>query len=402
MESFFSEGVSFSQAFSSASWTLPSLVSLMSSEYPFEHGISRGEFKQDHGGLVLQPGIPTNIPWLAEILQKAGFHTFGFSTSPHTIRGTGFEKGFDHFEAKLAFQEAKVLNQHVLSLSNEIRKSGPFFLWLHYFDPHWQYLPKSPWIERYAPRTPPLPKNLYDLWLHSLVEEGGIKLHDPLFDYLLASYDSEINYWDTQVSNLLKAMDFPPNTILILTADHGEGFLEHGLMDHGNSLYEELIHVPLMIRWAAAEFRVKRINTAASLVDIAPTLLGLLNLPADARFRGHDWTPTLLGGRPQSRRRVVYSQLSNGPVVLDAALTADWKCIVDETTGRILVFDRKKDQLEKHPLLHGDQVLQTRRFLAAFAAAKKSYPPRTKPAKARVIPIDKKTEAELRALGYVQ
>ncbi len=401
MEHFFSSGVHFRQAFSTASWTLPSLVSLLSSKYPFEHGITRGQFRQEDGGMVLQATIPADLPWLPSVLQKAGFRTFGFSTSPHTIRGTGFERGFDHYEQNLAFKEADIVKQRVLKIREEIRGSRPFFLWLHYFDPHWQYFPKSPWIRNYAPKKPPLPPHLFDMWLHSMVEEGRIKVHDPLFDYLQASYDSEINYWDLQCSDLIREMDLAPNTIFILSADHGEGFLEHQLMDHGNSLYEELIHVPLIIRWSG-HLRSRQIEATASLIDVAPTLLSLAGIQEESSFRGLDWSKILSGSHAVKARRIVFSQLSNGPLDLSSAQSSDWKCILDENTGEILSYDRKLDPRERHHPAKQTPNLETRRFLSALSAAKKAYPPATTHPAPRSIPINKKTEDELRALGYVQ
>jgi len=215
IEEFFKDGLNVDNVFSASSWTLPSLTSVFSSEYPFEHGVTRGEFQPGDGGIVLQPGIPKDLPWLPEILQKAGYQTFGFSSSPHTVRRTGFERGFDVYVDSVAFKQADEINDVILKHAEELSQASPFFLWIHYFDPHWQYWPKAPWINDYCPKPPELPPRLYDTWVHSLVDEVGLKKGDTLFEFLRASYDSEINFWDAETASLLQKLHLPKNTVYL-------------------------------------------------------------------------------------------------------------------------------------------------------------------------------------------
>lgn len=310
-------GVVVEEAYSQAPWTLPSVASFLTGRLP-------GEILGDDPRAY---GIPKEIPTLAQALGKLGYETGGFFANQILHEGNGFGKGFTTFYSppegtnSLDQPDSAEMNARVLPWL-EAHRNAPFFLYVHYLDPHDPY--ENPEIVNN--RSPFLPKyrgNLTGRHVHG-VYAGRIPLERPGQDvaHLTALYDSEIHYVDGRIGELLSAI--PPevlaNTLVVLTADHGEEFLDHGGWKHGLTLYEEQIHVPLLLRWDGRLPAGRRLPGTVRLLDLLPTIVKAALGEPDPAWQGIDLLPALTGEAPLPRRPAFAQHLTVGPLRAAAVL----------------------------------------------------------------------------------
>jgi arylsulfatase A-like enzyme len=297
------------EAYSQAPWTLPSVVSFMSGRYP-------GELLGDD---LATYGIPPGVDTLAERLARLGYETGGFLANPALHVGAGFVRGFRTFYAptddEWIRKHADELNRHAAPwvAAHERR---PFFLYVHYVDPHDPY--ENPEIVgNRSPFESPYGGPVAGDWVHGIYS-GRIRLADPGRDraHLGALYDSEVHYADRYIGELLAGLDPETlaNTLVVLTADHGEELADHGGWKHGQTLYEEQIHVPLIFRWDRHIPAGQRLRGTVRLVDLEPTLLAAAGGPADPGAEGIDLLPALAGRTPLPERPAFAEGLSGGPL----------------------------------------------------------------------------------------
>jgi len=281
------EGVFFTNAICTIPRTSPSIASLLTGLYPHSHGL---RFLFTH---KLNPNVAT----LQEILQSHGYNTIGNDIE---INNTGIEKGFDAFNLlrwriinkikrtlkrsinwRYKVDVAETLTNFAIKTIDKL-KGKKFFLYLHYVGLHWPYTPQKPYDE------------MFDLdykGKHTFNEVNGrISREDMIFnnsfsreenEHAIAHYDGSIRYVDFQIGRLLnhlKRLNLTDNTLIILTADHGECFGEHNLyFGHGEYLYDEGIKVPLIIKHP--KLLKKKIESQVQSTDIMPTVLEILNIP---------------------------------------------------------------------------------------------------------------------------
>jgi arylsulfatase A-like enzyme len=239
------EGVVFDHAMSVSGWTLPSVATLLTGQYP-----------KDHGATDFHWSLDASLPTLAGILRRNGYDTYGFVSHIMLTPTYGMGDGFAHFD----YSVLNVGNPHEISTSPQLTELAlkglrnvkePYFLWVHYFDPHFQYLP-----------------------------------HDqfPFGNSDLDRYDSEIAFTDYSIDNLLKGVD-RGNTVVVFTADHGEEFGEHEGKYH-YTLHGEVMRVPMIIKAPGLTPRVE--SEPVEQIDLLPTILALLGVEAPANLPGRD------------------------------------------------------------------------------------------------------------------
>jgi arylsulfatase A-like enzyme len=297
-------------AYSQAPWTLPSVVSFMTGRFP-------GELL---GEDLSTFGVPPGVETMAERMEKLGYETGGYLANPTLHVGAGFERGFRSFFAPPA--DVEWLRKHADSLNARAlpwlraHQGKPFFLYVHYIDPHDPY--ENP--EVVNGRSPFLPG--YDgpvtgEWVHGIYT-GHRQLPDPARDLrqINALYDTEVHYVDRAIGELLAAI--PPvilaRTLVVLTADHGEEIHDHGGWKHGQTLYEEQIHVPLIVRWDGHVPAGRRLAGTVRLLDLLPTLSHAAGGRPDPAWQGIDVLPSLTGERPLPDRPAFAHGLSGGPL----------------------------------------------------------------------------------------
>lgn len=335
-----SEGISFPNSFSNSNWTLPSVASLITSRYPSDIGITGLTSVLDRREITL-----------AEILKENGYRTGGVVSHMLVGKSYGLAQGFDWYNEDNITDDYG--NHHSISSPgvtgkaiDYIRKNRDekFFLFLHYFDPHYIYIDHEKALDYAGPfRSRDFRK------LRNLVREGAYTPED--IHYLTACYRSEVSFTDSYVGKVLdelKHQGLFENTIVIFTADHGEEFLEHGWLGHSTHLYNQQIHVPLVIKPAKSESgSFPAVNSrVVSNLDIVPTLLNMLGIGDDISFQGRDIfsrspePPAVFSEVIQSQFREQIDQV--------CIITEGWKLIKDFNNNGYQLFNRTMDPSERN------------------------------------------------------
>jgi arylsulfatase A-like enzyme len=275
--------IDFANARANSSWTLPSTASLLSGWLPGRHGLGH-----PYDASTLGP----EVPLLPEAMREAGWNTAAISANPLVAPGSGLDRGFASFDTgpardPLAPSAELVKNRALQWLRTRV--GTPWMLYLHLFDPHDPYQAPEPHRSRFVDATRRLDRHPSGVWagrpdpLREALARGdrSIPVRQRDVDLLAELYRGEVAYTDQQVGALLdslRAWGELERTIVVLTSDHGEEFLEHGMLKHGHALHEELIAVPLTI--ALPGIAARTITEAVSLVDLAPSLRTWLQLPS--------------------------------------------------------------------------------------------------------------------------
>ena len=264
IDRFAESAVLFENAVAQSSWTRPTTASVLTGLYPHHHG---ARSRNDRLG--------EDVPYLPEILQSLGYRALGVTTNSIVGPAFGFRRGFSHHKHFAEWDGRpgmyvpawRAVNA-TLEWLERIEPGDSFFVYLHVSDPHHPYHPPPAQREQFAPGAPPTP--------------AGTNLAtapDPVKARYVDLYDGEIAHVDEQFGRLLDALDergFLDDTLVVFVSDHGEEFLDHGHYGHGSSLYQEQIHVPLIIRMPRrlrAETQPPTVATQVQQIDIVPTIL---------------------------------------------------------------------------------------------------------------------------------
>jgi choline-sulfatase len=376
-------GVVFEKAWSTSGWTVPATASLFTSVYPQQHGmvenLGRRRLRAEGAQQKEVQALPEALKTLPEALKDAGYATFGVSDNYHIAALRGFERGFDRFFGDNNLG-ADAVNGKVLSWKAQIPRDRPYFLYVHYMDPHHPYLPRDPYFAAFAK--------------DKLVPEWRMGRK--------AAYDSEVRYVDDHVKELYEALGWDRDTVIVFTSDHGEEFGEHGAGGHASSLYRELVHVPLLV--SGGGYAARRVTAPVSLVDVLPTVREIAGLPPDPAAEGVSLAPALQGRSADARRTFFAHILTFGRGhekgrELHAILRTRFKQVTDVGSGKAELYDMDADPWEKKNLVDTDT--RTATDLAAtyrrFDQVAKRYVGTT-----RTFVLDQETEEKLKALGYIQ
>jgi len=326
LDRFSKQSVVFEQCYSQAPWTKPSIASISTGLLPRVHqaGISHWDVPHLHDFPVQR--LRDRFVTLAEALKEVGYHTAMFLANPMVQAGFGFEQGFDLYRY-LPGAPRRVVDAALKWLTDEARE--PFFLFIHEIDPHGPYTPADEVFEELfaAPLKPTLDalpakdRQLLQEFrgFYANYQQGKVKgkpnlsnLSPPGLEYLRHLYDAEIAGADRLLDQLLghlEAANTMQRTVVVFTSDHGEAFNEHRNFGHGKTVFDEEIHVPLVIRPPGRSLG-HRVPWTVSLYDLYPTLVTLAggSVPSYVQAR------TLLdqdGGLVVSRDRRVFSDLDH-------------------------------------------------------------------------------------------
>jgi arylsulfatase A-like enzyme/Tfp pilus assembly protein PilF len=370
IDGFASEGVLFSNAASTVPFTLPAHSSILTGLYPPGHGV------RENVGYTLHGSIPT----LAEVLSEGGWNTAGF-VSAFVLDGRwGIDQGFDYYFDDFDLADFDTPNLGSVQRSGDVTiaeavrwldgraRDDPFFLWLHLYDPHDPYTPPEPFKSQYPGRP----------------------------------YDGEVAYTDSLIGEFRRALedrDLLSSSLVILTADHGEGLGDHGEGQHGFFVYDSTIHVSLIVRPPSAVGGGRVVDAAVSHVDIFPTVLDAAGLSAPKRVHGQSLLAMIAGENVELDRGVysesLYPLLHYGWAPLRAIRTDNSKLI---SAPRPEVFDIIADPRETHdlsleePVVTGElenRLAELRKLIESDAPAAGAAPD-----------LDAETLAQLQALGY--
>ncbi|QDU83212.1 Arylsulfatase [Planctomycetes bacterium Pla163] len=340
-------GTRFARTQTVAPWTMPSIATLFTGLFPSAHGV-----------VDATRALPTEAVTLAETFAAAGYSTGGVVS--HTIIGevTGYDQGFEYFDETNARGHEWVSTASVTDLAEEMlvefaERDQPFFLFVHYFDPHYEYLPHDEFDFASAGSGR----------LDGSQSIGALRRMMADFTpdelaYLRDVYDEEIAHTDAGIGVLLAALDeagATDDTVVLLTADHGEEFVEHGWLGHTRSLYQQVLDVPLVVVAPGSGPSGHVVDTPVSTVAVAPTVLELAGVAGPNGMQGASLAP-FVRGESGGDSTPVLTEVAFLPLRPDgfvrrafgqSILSGDLKLVRDEDAGTVVLYDLGTDPGER-------------------------------------------------------
>jgi len=386
------ESVVFRNFFAPSSATKPSHVSMLTSLYPLSHGVLSNRVDRAFSDDILS---------LAQVLKIHGFLTAGFSGGGNVSEIQGFRRGFDFWS------EGHYIARHLPDVEDWILKNRDhkFFVFFHFYDVHDPYIFREDFQEFYrdidfykefvsqTEKRMDLDHVTFDLYnslssqekVDSLVlrmlqrpavnfEKGlGVIARNEVFQLLkewptypeykkklsmmVDSYDAGIRYTDHHLGHLfdfLKSCGLWENTLLIVTSDHGEEFMEHTMVGHLLNLYETLLHVPLFLKMPRSQdLAGRQISGLADIVDIMPTTLDMLGIYFKGQMQGQSLIPMLKGRNTQAKKAVFASIDNRYNEEKRSVRTRSWKYIIfdEDLSEKDEFFDMDRDAYEQNNLM---------------------------------------------------
>ena len=425
IDAFAAEATLFERAFSQSSWTKPSMASLLTGHFPTMHQTN------------LEASIlPQSETIVTEHLRAQGYRTAVLSGNPWVTPDYGFGRGVDHFfsiyderfarvtqfmrtlkrlsklmgDRKWVYNRVKLLVQGELSTTTrdevvaaeavrwlEQNRQGPFYMHLQLMSPHHPYDPPPP-FDKFVPDRSVKPMTVYPKKSYFFFEHGE-PLDAKQSADMIARYDGDILFADTVFGGLLdkvRGMGLLDDTIVVLTSDHGEEFYDHQNWGHGQSVYNELLHVPLIVRDPKAFTPGRRVATPVMSIDIVPTLLALVGSPPMPLAAGRN----LVDVERQTRSPDAFSELIYKFGAARSVVSGDHK-LVDLQQGerkQARLYDLRGDFGEQHDLAASNpaQTTQLTQQLGAihdWAAGHQS--------ESKSLAVTDEMQQRLKALGYV-
>lgn len=392
------QGATFLNCFSTAPATPYSCVTLLTGRYLIAE-------KNEFWNNLLDNKFTT----LAEYLKGFGYYTMAFICNVVLRNGRGFEQGFDYF--LWGRKKAEQLTEDLLNSLNQLPKNKPFFAWIHYLDTHppfplggeEEYFKKLEGDRLYQENDKVL---VVRPNINSSLLSGGYLpkeyFHEGKYslNYYIAKYDSEISYVDYWIGNLLKALK--ANTVIILTADHGEYLGEHNIyLEHGEAIYDQALFIPLIIRDNRYFKGGKKIPKIISSIDITPTILSRINHPwyffNKNRFNGLDLRKIANG---ELKRKYIYSYFPWAYSVRD--VNKNIKYILHENGGEELFFLPDEERSANYINDTSLNVLPIKTELREALKIWLRHYPIHSDINAKIMPPEKDTKESLKSLGYLQ
>lgn len=271
IDSLAAEGIIFTRAFSPAPYTLSSHMSLLTGLYPLRHQV-----------LYLDQSLDPEIKTIASRLRQVGYVCGAFTDGGQVSHRFGFSQGFDFFEEEVSAEAAPKAAEKIFIRSAgwlKRHRDTTFFLFLHTYQPHNPYHAPEPWGTMFLEEN----HSLSEARLQDLLGDGYPHLFQPFPEdvrqNLIALYDGEIRFTDEKLIRplikLLKELGIYDKSVIIVTSDHGEEFFDHSSWAHGHQLYNEILHVPLILKFPSFSLKKRKITAPVRLIDVVPTILEL-------------------------------------------------------------------------------------------------------------------------------
>jgi arylsulfatase A-like enzyme len=424
LRQFAKDGVVYTNLFAASDTTLSTHASMFTGLYP-----------RQHGAILTPPGEPVgralapSFTTLAKVLARNGYVTMGISANAGFLAPIwGLTQGFQVYDTHsvvsieqpvtaylrslartllnpfvatqdfdLIIRRSEDINRDAFALLDAVQKKGTsFFLFLNFMDAHHPYAPPPPFDRQFPGKDPGFIGSRYSE-LEQLLNQRVRNLTAKEHEALRSQYDGGIAYEDRQVGRLiekLKSLGLYENTLILITADHGEHEGEHQLLLHAKSVYQPLIHVPLVIKYPGRP-QAGVVDTPVSQIDFMPTILATAGIPVPSGLTGLDLRtvntapPRVLVSVSHSPRAVIHETAT--------ALMANGMKYIDSTLGTRELFDLARDPGEQTNLYRADDPL-SRSMRASLSEWEKKTPAFREPQNK----IDQETIRRLKSLGYVQ
>ena len=340
------EATVFGRAYSQAAWTLPSVASFFVSRYPPP--------RTKIGKAFLKRPI-------AALLHDAGLYTMAFSESPQVVTDFGMDTGFGEFVERFPREvflrerphfgriDSHTTVEMVINQLNDHQQER-FFLYVHLLPPHAPYAAPPPFGGSFDHDYRGIIEDTTCATMKS-IDHGSLrdKVTPDDIEYLRNKYQENLAYADHQVGRILqelRARKLMDETLLIVTSDHGEAFKEDGRMMHNHTVYEEMIHVPLIVRFPPCLGEMPaHWDGVVELVDLLPTICHALEIPVDVEVQGRSLLPVLRAGGPSEGLARSWTIM---PHRIGTAIQHRYKLIKDFSADRVELYDRQVDPDEKN------------------------------------------------------
>lgn len=387
IDAFARRSVRFARAISQGESTLPGHGAMLTSRYYGSYGSSK-----------LPVGPPPEVDTLAEILKGHGFATWAFVDGGFLRRVFGFDQGFDHYEDRRIKIKA---NLEKVEPWLDAHRADRFFLFVHCYDVHTPYNAPDPYGSTFVDREyrgtfRPNAANF------DAVERREIGFSQDDLRYAVARYDGGIRHVDHWIGSFLARLEqrgLLDTSVVIITSDHGEEFLEHGGFQHKKIFRHPNLHVPLIIH---APGRAPRtVEDPVELIDLVPTVLDLLGLPQHPGTMGRSLAKVVDGGPDDALAgHLAFAESSLPGNGWRSVVSRQYQLLHDVIGGQTRLYDLEADPTEQHDVAaeHPEIVQQMMGVLQQRLAENARRNPG---AAGQQRPIDEETRRQLRALGYV-
>jgi arylsulfatase A-like enzyme len=417
------EGTRFADNVSQGSWTKIAVSSILTSLYASTHGLEE-----------VPDRIPASVTTLPEAFREAGYATFYTSSVLFTGRNSNLQQGVEVLHERVSVEgidghRSKTARTYVGRLLDwlDSHHEQPFFVFLHVFDPHSPYRPFEPWDRRWidseelAAHEANLEKiaEVVDVF-HGLptaaeLEQAGVSREQ----YLAATrawYDASIRAMDVEVARLFERLaeyGIADDVLFAFLADHGEEFFEHGRSWHGESIYGEMIGVPMFVRWPGVVPEGLVVERTTQSIDLMPTLLELARLPVPEKAQGRSLVPVMAApGDPVAYgggRAPVFSETAGDDdeykvpdayAVIDDGWKLIWNEVVHDGRPELELFDHARDPLDLENVAadHPEKVAELKRLLEGWKADAEAARASDEGIEEDLSPAELE---ELKALGYL-
>lgn len=355
-------GALFTECMSPIPITTPSHASLFSSSYPYQHGVADNNFR----GFFLKPKILT----MAEILKNQGYHNAGIVSGFTMKKDSGFDQGFDFYNDDFVIQHRTASDVNIQAQEWLIRANNPFFLFLHYFEPHGSYLPTPPYDHIF-------PREMKPGNIERIPEYQRIyNISNPMF--YITQYDGEIRLVDNAFGSLMKFLYTNQKLhelLLIFTSDHGESLIERTLwFDHGLYVYDEQVRMPFIISFPSS-FSIRISDCLIQNIDILPTVLDLLSVKPPSQLKGISAKPVLTGEKREIRD-FIFTESARGKKKMSEDIKArleskkfsirslHWKMIRTNIQNdvRYMLYDLDTDPEEQSNLFQNKDISKSKKI----------------------------------------
>lgn len=382
-------GVVFEDAVSTSSWTLPAHASLLTSLPP-----------EVHGAWGDRRALSETVPLLSEVFQHAGWTTFGLVSAPYLESRFGYGRGWHiyddqtvrfagNFDSHSGVTSPRLHERALELLDAALEGDDPLFLFLHYWDVHFDYEPPPPYDTLFDPD--------YSGTLDGRDFANNPAIHpdmDPRdLEHIIALYDGEIRWVDHHLGLLFDALrerGLFENSLIVVTADHGDEFFEHGLTGHRANLFDSTLRIPLVIKFPRGRHAGRRVAGTVSLTDVAPTVLAAMDLDPPASFQGVDLLRRLGPGHERDgepRFAHLWSRREEHHAIVDGPLKWIHRTLEDSRPD-VSLYDRTApspelhDQKQRWPAkerryesLHRERQAIARRLAEALGGGEIEYSP---------------------------
>ncbi len=383
------QGTVFENAFSTSTWTAPSTASMLTGMYPDRHGVTRGFLAQFREGEAVDEGvlgemellsISSDTPTLAERFKQAGYDTYALASNVNIGPEMAFDRGFDEFE-RHDLQPAKFLRDRLMDMRQRIDASDkPSFVYLHFNDVHKPYELRPRFYKKGANR-----------------DETQEKLE---------LYKSELGYLDSFLARIHQSMEWGDDTLIVVVADHGEEFKDHGQYYHEFTLHVELNQIPFLIRAPGLRVHPGRVAENVSLIDVVPTIFDLIGVSSPGDMDGRSLASFCRSDDKRSGLTQESAALIERPLILHrfedgedlwGVILEDWKLIQSDLG--VLLYDLKNDPKELNEVSSENVELA----LQLIAILDEHRDRGSNPQSMRTqVDIDQDLLDRLKAIGYVK